>query len=255
MKDSDLPLCIGLSARQLFFKVGLKPLKVGLTPLDIDQLPLATNISKSEIDMPLATNISQFDIDIPFATKLSPINTSQTQKGADSLFKGLAPLVDSHSPSLDAPPSSDVPPPPHSSDELAYPDGIYQYILKMCALHPINIIAGFYYGNPIGSTMGVLLCMTSINYWRKPLLKSVRRYIDMSVAFITVPYHIGLSLFTTNKLLCAGPTILGALAYPFSIWLERKKYTKTAAFFHCALHGLVCAGATLTYRDYYIHSQ
>lgn len=204
--------------------------------------------------MPLATNISQFDIDIPFATKLSPINTSQTQKCADSLFKGLPPSPDAP-PSSDVPPSPDAPPPSPCSDELAYPDGIYQYILKMCALHPINIIAGFYYGNPIGSTMGVLLCMTSINYWRKPLLKSMRRYIDMSVAFITVPYHIGLSLFTTNKLLCAGPTILGALAYPFSIWLERKKYTKTAAFFHCALHGLVCAGATLTYRDYYIHSQ
>jgi len=239
MKDSDLPLCIGLSTRQLRFKIGL-------TPLNIDQLPLATNISKSEIDMPLATNISQFDIDIPFATKLSPLNTNQSQKGADSLFKGLAPLVDSPPPSSDAPPSS---------DELAYPDGIYQYILKMCAIHPINITAGFYYGNPIGGTMGVLLLMTSVNYWRKPLLKSVRRYIDMSVAFITVPYHIGLSLFTTNKLLCAGPMILGALAYPFSIWLERKKYTKTAAFLHCALHGLVCAGATLTYRDYYIHSQ
>uniref|UniRef100_A0A6C0B5Z1 Uncharacterized protein n=1 Tax=viral metagenome TaxID=1070528 RepID=A0A6C0B5Z1_9ZZZZ len=254
MKDSDLPLCIGLSTRQSLFKliltplkVGFNPLKVGFTPLNNDQLPLATNISKSEIDMPLATNISQFDIDIPFATKLSPLNTSQPQKGEDSLFKGFPP-------SSDALPSSDAPPSP-SSDELAYPDGIYQYILKMCAIHPINIFAGFYYGNPLGGTMGVLLLMTSVNYWRKPLLKSVRRYIDISVAFITVPYHIGLSLFTTNKLLCAGPTILGALAYPFSIWLERKKYTKTAAFLHCALHGLVCAGATLTYRDYYIHSQ
>ena len=39
-------------------------------------------------------------------------------------------------------------------NNLSYPDGLYQYILKMCAFHPVNIVAGFYYGNKIGGTMG-----------------------------------------------------------------------------------------------------
>ncbi len=184
---------------------------------------------------------------IPLETSPPPLETSPP------------PLETSPPPLETSPPPLETSPPPLEtsplSDDLAYPDGIYQYILKMCFFHPINIIAGFYYGNPIGGTMGLVLCMTSINYWRNPLMNSARRYIDMAIAFIAVPYHIYLSLFTTDKLLCAGTIILGALAYPFSIWLEQKKYIKTAAFFHCVLHGLVIAGATLTYRDYYIYSQ
>lgn len=190
-------------------------------PVNINLLPLATNIPHLYASQP-------FNDELPLATNLPPLATN-----LPPLKVGLTP----------------------SNDELAYPDGIYQYILNMCFFHPINIIAGFYYGNPIGDTMGLLLCMTSINYWRNPLMKSARKYVDMAVAFIAVPYHIYLSLFTTNKLLCAGTMISGAIAYPVSVWLEQKKYIKTAAFFHCVLHGLVIAGATLTYRDYYIYSQ
>lgn len=138
-------------------------------------------------------------------------------------------------------------------NNLSYPDGLYQYILKMCAFHPINIVAGFYYGNKIGGTMGIMLMASSINFWRYPLKKSVRRYSDMIIAFITVPYHIYLSLFTKNKLLCAGPMICGSLMYPISVWLERKQYIKSAVFCHCALHGLVVTGATMIYRDNFLN--
>jgi len=219
------PLNVGLTPLDAN-QVGLAPLNVGLTPLDaslpldIDQLPLATNISQINIELPLATNLSK--LNVGFNSNIV-LKTSQSHK--DDL----------------------------SHKELAYPDGIYQYILKMCCFHPINIFAGFYYGNPLGGTMGVLLLMTSVNYWRKPLMNSARRYIDMAVAFTTVPYHMYLSLFTTNKLLCAVPIVTGALSYPFSIWLQKKNYIKTAAFFHCVLHGLTIAGVTLTYRDYYLY--
>jgi hypothetical protein len=141
-----------------------------------------------------------------------------------------------------------------SNPDLSYPDGLYQCILKMCAFHPINIIAGFYYGNKIGGTMGIMLMASSINYWRYPLKKSMRRYSDMVIAFIAVPYHVYLSLFTQNKLLCAGPMICGSLMYPLSLWLEKHKYIKSAVFCHCMLHGLVITGAATTYRDYFLHA-
>ena len=89
---------------------------------------------------------------------------------------------------------------------LGYPDGIYQYIFKMCFLHPINIYAGFYYGNFIGGAMGLALFGSSLNYWRHPLIDSYRRTVDMVVVFIVVPYHIYLS---TNRLLCTGPLVFG----------------------------------------------
>ena len=134
-------------------------------------------------------------------------------------------------------------------DELGYPDGLYQYIYKMCFLHPINIFAGFYYGNPIGGAMGVALFVTSLNYWRYPLVKSYRRTIDMVVAFISVPYHIYLSSKTTNKLLCMGPLVFGSVMYPVSIFLCKYKYFGTGAFCHCFLHLSVIAGVSFTYWD------
>jgi len=136
-----------------------------------------------------------------------------------------------------------------SDDNLGYPDGIYQYIFKMCFLHPINISAGFYYGNPIGGAMGLALFGTSLNYWRYPVLKSYRRIMDMVVAFVAVPYHIYLSTKTTNKLLCMGPLVFGSAMYPVSLGFNHYKYFGTGAFCHCLLHLSVIAGATLTYRD------
>ncbi len=221
-------------------EVGLTPSDVGLAPLD-DSPPSDVGLAPSDVGLtPLEACPPPSDVGLtPLEVGLTPLEV------------GLTPLDDSPPSQVELTPLDDSPP----SDELAYPDGIYQYILNMCFFHPINIIAAFYYGNPICGTMGIVLSITSVNYWRNPLMNSTRRYIDMVVAFIAVPYHIYLSLFTTNKLLCAVPIISGALAYPFSIWLEQKKYIKTAAFFHCVLHGLVIFGATMTYRDYYLYSK
>jgi len=119
----------------------------------------------------------------------------------------------------------------------------------MCFLHPINISAGFYYGNPIGGAMGLALFGTSLNYWRYPVVKSYRRIIDMVVDFVAVPYHIYLSTKTTNKLLCMGPLIFGSVMYPVSLVFCKYKYFGTGAFCHCLLHLSVIAGATFTYRD------
>ncbi len=238
MNDSEpLPLEVGLTPSD----VGLAPLDdsppsdVGLAPSDVGLTPLEACPPPSDVGLtPLEVGLTPLEVGLTPLEACPP--PSQVELTPSDV--GLTPLDDS---------------PP--SDELAYPDGIYQYILNMCFFHPINIIAAFYYGNPICGTMGIVLSITSVNYWRNPLMNSTRRYIDMVVAFIAVPYHIYLSLFTTNKLLCAVPIISGALAYPFSIWLEQKKYIKTAAFFHCVLHGLVIFGATMTYRDYYLYSK
>ena len=132
---------------------------------------------------------------------------------------------------------------------LSYPDGIYQYIFKMCFLHPINICAGFYYGNYIGGAMGVALFGTSLNYWRYPLINTKRRTVDMIVAFIAVPYHIYLSTKTTNRLACTGPLVFGSVMYPVSKVFYIYNYVGYAAACHCLLHLSVSAGATLTYRD------
>ena len=141
-----------------------------------------------------------------------------------------------------------------SDNELGYPDGLYQYIYKMCFLHSINISAGLYYNHKVGTTMSIMLCFTSFNYWRYPLIKSKRRTFDMVVANICVPYHIYISFFTKNKLLCSGLLITGGIMYPISFVFYNKKKPKIGAICHCLLHLFVILGASFTYRDYYLQN-
>jgi len=155
---------------------------------------------------------------------------------------------------LDQPLDQPLEQPLDTSDKLGFPDGLYQYVLKMCFFHPICIGAAFYYGNNLAGILATALSLSSINYWKYPLISSPRRVIDMITAFTVVGYHIYLSLFTKNLLLCAGPLICGALMYPLSLWLCKNNHIKSAVFCHCNLHILVICGAVLTYRDNYMYS-
>jgi hypothetical protein len=141
------------------------------------------------------------------------------------------------------------------SHELAYPDGIYQYIFNIALFtHPSHIYAGFYYGMNVCGIMGLSLYATSLNYWRYPLLNSTRRKIDMIVAKSSIAYHLYLSFYSTNKLVTTLPISVGSGLYFFSLYLEKKKYIKTAALCHCLLHLFVSAGASFLYRDYYLNN-
>jgi hypothetical protein len=140
-------------------------------------------------------------------------------------------------------------------DKLAYPDGVYQYIYKVCYFHSINIFTAFYYGQKFCGLLGMLLCFTSFNYWRYPLITSKRRIVDMVVANTSIPYHIYLSFSTKNKLLCSGLLITGSSMYPISIVINDKyKNYELAALCHCLLHLFIITGVSFTYRDYYLHN-
>ncbi len=141
------------------------------------------------------------------------------------------------------------------SDILGYPDGVYQYIFNTALFfQPTHIYTGFYYGMNKCGLMGIALYVTSLNYWRYPLLNSTRRTVDMIVAKSSIAYHLYLSLYTSNKLITTLPMSIGSGLYFISLYLEKKKYVKTAACCHCLLHILVSIGASLTYRDYYLQN-
>ena len=135
---------------------------------------------------------------------------------------------------------------------LAFPRGIYQLIFKTCFLHPIHIILGFYYEMYLCGIMGIILFGTSLNYWYNPNIKSLARYIDMIAAFTIVPYHLYLSFFTDNKIICTGILISGISMYPLSLFLQYNlNYIKRAALCHCLLHIFVSIGVCFVYKAYY----
>jgi hypothetical protein len=137
-------------------------------------------------------------------------------------------------------------------NELAFPSGIYQYVHTMCYIHPIHIILGFYYEMYLCGVMGFALFFTSFNYWRNPVIPSIRRNVDMFAAFTIVPYHYYLSLYTSNKLLCTGMGTTGIILYPVSLFLQHNyNYIKAAAFCHSLMHMCVSLSACFIYQDYY----
>ena len=135
---------------------------------------------------------------------------------------------------------------------LAFPDGIYQWIFKICFLHPIHIVLGFYYEMYLCGLMGIILFGSSLNYWKKPYVKSIARYFDMLCVFLIVPYHLYLSFYTDNKLLSTGFVITGILMYPLSLYFQFiHNYIKHAAICHMLLHLCISIGVCFIYRNYY----
>jgi len=135
--------------------------------------------------------------------------------------------------------------------ELAFPDGIYQYVYSNLFLHTIHIIIGFYCNMYLCSTGAIIIFITSINYWKKPVIKSFTRKIDMTCVFIIVPYHYYLSFYTTNKIVSSGMMTIGILNYPLSIYFHNIQYIKTSALCHCLLHIFVSIGCSFMYHNYY----
>lgn len=137
---------------------------------------------------------------------------------------------------------------------LSYPDGLYQYVLAMCVIHPTNIWSAYYYSTPSSpcgrwgcTIMGLTLFGTSVNFWRYPQINSWRRKLDMWVAHPIVGWHIYLSIFrTTRPLLCGSLMVSGALMYPLSLYVNQK----LGALCHCLLHLLVSFGASTTYAHF-----
>jgi hypothetical protein len=138
----------------------------------------------------------------------------------------------------------------NTNNELAFPDGIYQWVYSICFIHPIHISLGIYYEMYLCALWGGFMFCTSINYWRKPMVPSLERTVDMVCAFTIIPYHYYLSLYTTNKLLCTGIGTSGILFYILSVYIQHN-YIKTAALCHCLLHMCISLSASFIYQDYY----
>lgn len=134
--------------------------------------------------------------------------------------------------------------------ELTYPDGLYQYVYKVCFFHPVHIFAAFYYEMYFSGLLGILLFITSVNYWQKPYINSLARTLDVVCVHITIPHQYYLALYATNNRVCTGLVTAGILMYPLSNYLHHKN-NYLSVMCHCLLHLCISIGLCFMYKDYY----
>lgn len=122
---------------------------------------------------------------------------------------------------------------------LAYPYG-YKYILFLVyILHPIHIYTAYRNNYIKCCIFDILLMLSSINYWRNPILKSNRRKIDIIIAVSNILYH---SYISKNKTF-----LFGTLLYPINTFLYKYNYIYTSIICHCLLHISISTSAIFYY--------
>ena len=127
-------------------------------------------------------------------------------------------------------------------------------IYNVCFIHPLHISMAFYFEMYFSGILGLILFLTSTNYWKKPYTNSIARTIDVVCVHIIIPHQYYLSLFTANKLLCTGLMSVGILMYPLSNYFQNKNI-KVSAFCHCAMHICISISLCFMYQDYYANKR
>jgi hypothetical protein len=137
-------------------------------------------------------------------------------------------------------------------DILAFPDGIYQWVYYISFTQPLHITVGIYYEMYLCALFGVFLFLTSINYWKYPLINSNARKVDIFCAYNLVAYQYYLSLYTINNIVCISIMTTGLSMYPLSLCLQHKyNYISAAAICHCLIHMCLSLNACFIYQDFY----
>lgn len=105
----------------------------------------------------------------------------------------------------------------------------------------VSITYGVYYKKHdlIFISGGVLL--NSLNYWRHPIKKSWRRYIDISFTLCSLAYIL-FQVYKKQNTLCGYLTLLGVQCYINSNLISKTKYNISvygmwiSTYMHCLIH-------------------
>ncbi len=125
---------------------------------------------------------------------------------------------------------------------LVYPQKFVKYMLVyiVCA-HPVPILVAYSNGFLYTSLVNALLMCTSLNYWRRPLLTSPRRYVDIAMCAVAGGLHIAMIPA------CIPVYVSGGSFYFLSNWFGARGMHMISLCMHCLVHFTIGFGVTLAY--------
>ena len=118
-----------------------------------------------------------------------------------------------------------------------YPDKKYYYVcLKSSCLFLVSFIYSIYKRQYELSLVPGGIFLTSINYWRKPVFYSLRRYIDIAYVSCSIVYTIFRAYNAEYANLFYLISAITVLFYPLSWYYDSKKQYWTGAYMHSMFH-------------------
>ena len=139
-------------------------------------------------------------------------------------------------------------------------DGLYNghvsppsHSLFFWSLAWIGLISGIYalfVGYYDLSLVPLGIWLTSINYWRRPVLTSWRRYIDIGYVNIALFYQLFRARFAEHAIIYYSVTVVTLLFFPLSWYLHNRKLIVIATLCHGMVHILGNVGNFILYSGY-----
>ena len=113
--------------------------------------------------------------------------------------------------------------------------GYYKYIYYLSFCHPIHIIFTYIHERYLCCFLNILLMMSSINYWKYPILKSINQYIDFFVVFLNIIHYLYIYYLSQNILLTFILPLIAIIYLIEEYYLTYKDYTKITIL-HSLIH-------------------
>jgi len=127
----------------------------------------------------------------------------------------------------------------HMDIEVAlHPNGS-NIIYTVCFIQLIPFGYSVYYQMYDSTTVIGIVFFTSINYWRKPSLHSIRRYMDMQCVILAVLYHLYLIHYYSLSRHYYYMIGISSLLYPIEYLIPCHKYY-CIAICHSILQIMAC---------------
>ena len=108
-----------------------------------------------------------------------------------------------------------------------------------CFYQLIPFYFGIYYQIYDSSIITCIVFLTSINYWRNPTKKGIRRYMDISCVIIGIYYHLYLIYYHSLSMKYYYMIGTGSLLYPIEYKIPKNNYY-CIALCHSLLQVIAC---------------
>lgn len=126
----------------------------------------------------------------------------------------------------------------------------YKHIYRTSHLFLLTCLYGIFRGHYHTAIGPGAIFLTSLNHWRRPILCSYRRYLDITVVRIGTAYHNYLVYNAQYAIIYYIIVSIGILSYIISCHFYDKKDYWKCTYFHIILHLMANLGTIVVYSGY-----